>query len=156
MPAGGRWDLTRRLKGQDIQKGKYELGPAVKKLYQLLPEMSASCVSVASRVVNPKHDELRPALSKELHQLHRKTWVYNWKVLTQCYCTLLYTQLYAHIQNCWMISTAVPLQAWSGPEGSRKLRFPDFKTTAQDGSKVVSLTHRPPLPPGNVPGTHFC
>jgi hypothetical protein len=23
---------------------------------------------------------------------------------------------------------AVPLQAWSGPEGSRKLRFPDFKT----------------------------
>ena len=51
---------------------------------------------------------------------------------------------------------AVPLQAWSGPEGSRKLRFPDFMTTAQDGGKVVSLTHRPPLPPGNAPGTHFC
>jgi len=29
-------------------------------------------------------------------------------------------------------------------------------TTAQDGGKVVSLTHRPPLPPGNRPGTHFC
>ena len=42
---------------------------------------------------------------------------------------------------------AVPLQAWSGPEDSRKLRFPDFMTTAQDGGKVVSLTHRPPLPP---------
>ena len=51
---------------------------------------------------------------------------------------------------------AVPLQAWSGPEGSRNLRFPDFMTTAQDGGKVVSLTHRPPLPPGNTPGTHFC
>ena len=51
---------------------------------------------------------------------------------------------------------AVPLQAWSGPEGSRKLRFPDFMTTAQDGGKVVSLTHRPPLPPGNTPGTRFC
>ena len=51
---------------------------------------------------------------------------------------------------------AVPLKAWSGPEGSRKLRFPDFMTTAQDGGKVVSLTHRPPLPPGNIPGTHFC
>jgi len=37
---------------------------------------------------------------------------------------------------------AVPLQAWTGPEGSRKLRFPDFVTTAQDGGKVVSLTHR--------------
>jgi hypothetical protein len=51
---------------------------------------------------------------------------------------------------------AVPLQAWSGSEGSRKLRFPDFTTTAQDGGKVVSLTHRPHLPPGNPPGTHFC
>jgi hypothetical protein len=34
---------------------------------------------------------------------------------------------------------AVPLQAWCGPEGSRKLRFPDFTTTAQDGGKVVSI-----------------
>jgi len=50
----------------------------------------------------------------------------------------------------------VPLQAWSGPVGSRKLRLPDIMTTAQGGGKVVSLTHRPPLPPGNAPGTHFC
>jgi hypothetical protein len=49
----------------------------------------------------------------------------------------------------------VLLQAWSGREGSRKLRFPDFTTTAQDGGKVASLTHRPPLPPGNTPGTHL-
>jgi hypothetical protein len=49
-----------------------------------------------------------------------------------------------------------PLQAWSDPEGTRKLRFPDFMTTAQDSGKVVSLTHRPHLPPGNTPGTHFC
>jgi hypothetical protein len=51
---------------------------------------------------------------------------------------------------------AIPLQAWRGSEGSRKLRFPDFMITAQDGGKVVSLTHRPPLPSGNTPGTHFC
>jgi len=51
---------------------------------------------------------------------------------------------------------AVPLQAWRGPEGPRKLRFPDYMTTAQDAGKVVSLTHRPPLPPENTPGTHFC
>ena len=48
---------------------------------------------------------------------------------------------------------AVLLQAWSGLEGSRKLRFPDFMTTAQDGGKAVSLMHRLPLPPGNTPGT---
>jgi hypothetical protein len=36
---------------------------------------------------------------------------------------------------------AVPLESLSGPEGSRKLMFPDYMTTAQGGGKVVSLTH---------------
>ena len=31
---------------------------------------------------------------------------------------------------------AIPLQAWTGPQGSRKLRLPDFQTR-----------HQPPLPP---------
>jgi len=51
---------------------------------------------------------------------------------------------------------SVSLQAWSDPEGSRELRFPDFMAMAQGGGKVVSLTHRLHLPPGYSPGTHFC
>jgi len=50
-----------------------------------------------------------------------------------------------------VVVVVVPLEAWSDPEGSRKLRFPDFMTTAQDGGKVISLRQRPPLPPGNTP-----
>jgi len=52
---------------------------------------------------------------------------------------------------------AFPLQACNGPKGSRKLRFPDFMTTAQDGGKIVS-PYAPAAftPPGNTPGTHFC
>ena len=42
------------------------------------------------------------------------------------------------------------------PQDSRKLSFPDYMTMAQNGGKVVSITHRPFLPPGNTPGTHFC
>ena len=53
-------------------------------------------------------------------------------------------------------SRGVVLWARSGPEGSWKLRFRDFMTTAQDGVKFVSLMHRLPLPPGNAPGTHLC
>jgi hypothetical protein len=34
---------------------------------------------------------------------------------------------------------AVPLQARSGPEGSKKLRFPDFVTTAQNGGRLSAL-----------------
>ena len=37
------------------------------------------------------------------------------------------------------VGKAVPLQAWTGPKGSRKLRFPDFVTTAQDGGRLSVL-----------------
>jgi len=30
------------------------------------------------------------------------------------------------------------------------------RQSAHEGGKVVSPTHRPPLPPGNIPGTNFC
>jgi len=57
----------------------------------------------------------------------------------------LYIHTFMHV--CMYVKG--PLQAWTGPEVPTKLMFPDFVTTAQDGGKVVSLTHRPPLPPGN-------
>jgi len=41
---------------------------------------------------------------------------------------------------------ALPLQAWIGPEGSRMLRL-FSRQSAHEGGKVVSPTHRPPLPP---------
>jgi hypothetical protein len=42
---------------------------------------------------------------------------------------------------------AIPSQAWTGPEGSRRLRLPEFKKSVHEGGRVVSHTHRPPLPP---------
>jgi len=30
------------------------------------------------------------------------------------------------------------------------------RQSAHECGKVVSLTHRPPLHSGNIPGTHFC
>ena len=41
---------------------------------------------------------------------------------------------------------SVPLQAWSGPEGSRKFRFPDFMTRAQDGGRLSALRTDRPYP----------
>jgi len=56
----------------------------------------------------------------------------------------------------WSPLISNQLQAWTGPGGSRRMRLLDSKTTAHEGGKVVSPTHRPPLPPTNIPGTHFC
>jgi len=44
-----------------------------------------------------------------------------------------------HGNICKGKGKAVPLQAWSGPEGSIKLRFSDFVTTAQDGGRLSAL-----------------
>jgi hypothetical protein len=41
---------------------------------------------------------------------------------------------------------AIPVQAWTGPEGSSRLRLPDYMTTAHEDGKVVSLKHWLPLP----------
>jgi len=41
--------------------------------------------------------------------------------------------------KCKGKSKAVPLEAWTGPEASRKLRFPHFTTTAQDGGRLSVL-----------------
>jgi len=30
------------------------------------------------------------------------------------------------------------------------------RQSAHEGGKVVSPMHQQPLPPGNIPGTHFC
>jgi hypothetical protein len=49
---------------------------------------------------------------------------------------------------------SVPLQAWSGPEGPRKLKFSDFLTTAQDGGKVkVKQSRYRPGVAQRVPGS---
>ena len=41
---------------------------------------------------------------------------------------------------CYVVKgKSVPLQDWTGPEGSRKLRFPDFVITAQDGGRLSAL-----------------
>ena len=86
---------------------------------------------------------------RSLHAVYMRV---MWRSLLQ----LRWQHIHVCVSKCTGKGKAVPLQAWSGPDGSKKLKFPDFMTTAQDGGKVVNLTHRPPLPPGNTPGTHFC
>jgi len=44
-----------------------------------------------------------------------------------------------HVSRIRVKGKTVPLQAWRGPEGSRKLRFLDFVTTAQDGGRLSLL-----------------
>ena len=94
--------------------------------------------------------------TKTLHEDF--TWRLYMKTLHEDFTRRLYMKT-LHEDWCTFViikGKTVPLQAWSGPEVSRKLRFPDFMTTAHDGGKVVSLTHRPPLPSGNTSGIHSC
>jgi len=65
---------------------------------------------------------------------------------------------WAKLQLCTFVGKgkAVPLQARRGPEGSRKLRFPDLFW--QRHKMVVGCQPYAPaaFTPGNAPGAHFC
>ena len=54
------------------------------------------------------------------------------------------------------VGKVIPLQVRASAEVSTRLKLPDFKTSGHEGGKVFSSTNRPPLPPGNIPGTHCC
>ena len=47
-----------------------------------------------------------------------------------------------------------PVTGLEWPRGFQEVTFPRFHDNGI--GKVVNLTHRPHLPPGNSPGTHFC
>jgi hypothetical protein len=51
---------------------------------------------------------------------------------------------------------AIPLHAFTGPEGSRRLRLQDFKTIVTWRWQGWQPYDGPTLPPVNIPGTHFC
>jgi len=52
---------------------------------------------------------------------------------------------------------AIPIQTWTCT-----YKLPEVEThrisrkSAHDGGKFISSTHWLPLPPGDIPGTHFC
>jgi len=76
---------------------------------------------------------------------------------------ILWLFAFVHHTEWWKIyvklhekSKAIPLQAWTGLRvpGGRGSQI--SRQSAHEVSKFVSPTHRPPLSPRNIPGTHFC
>jgi len=59
-------------------------------------------------------------------QSQSRGWGIEKKLLLVPYGTRIVCGTALHPQHC--IGKAIPLQAWTGPESSRRLRLPDFKT----------------------------
>ena len=58
---------------------------------------------------------------------------------------------------CLYKGTAIPLQAWTGPEGSRKIEAPGFLVSRHmKVARLSALCSDRLYSPGNIPGTHFC
>ena len=60
---------------------------------------------------------------------------------------------------CWYCAVTMRSSHITGldrPRGFQEVKVPRFRDNGTGGWQVVSPTHRPPLPPGNTPGTHFC
>jgi hypothetical protein len=64
-------------------------------------------------------------LNKGLHISTVRAYLYK-----KMYCVFTPTglKLFKFAHKCKGKGKAIPLQAWTGPEGSRRLRLPDFMT----------------------------
>jgi hypothetical protein len=73
-------------------------------------EMTVFCLQVL-----PRH---LPAATKENH----------WTLSSNISCKREFSRVTVKPVTLLIKGKAIPLQAWTGPEGSRRLRLPDFKT----------------------------
>ena len=67
--------------------------------------------------------------------LNGVTEIFHWYNPSSCTVALGLVQPLTEMSK----GKAVPLQAWTGPEGSRKLGLPDFVTPAQDSGRLSTL-----------------
>ena len=81
-------------------------------------------------------------------------------IIRKTICTCVSSTSF-HLLDCLHQCTAHiergdPVTGPVWPRGFQEVKAPRFPWhSAHEGTEVISLTHRPPLPPGNVPGTHF-
>jgi len=57
-------------------------------------------------------------------------------------------------RQCYFGAENNPIIGLDRPWGLQEVEAP--RQSAHEGRKNISPTHRPPLPPRNIPGTHFC
>jgi hypothetical protein len=88
----------------------------------------------------------------------RKRILYVFKILaSKIWRSVSYLSLHEGILlKCKGKYKTIPLQAWTSQMVPGGWGSQISWQSAHEVGKVVSLTHRLPLPPGNIPGTHFC
>jgi len=84
---------------------------------------------------------------------------FDFLILLRLLCNVSFvlnlSQRYDHFSYA-KVQVKQSVQAWTGPEGLRRLSSQISGKSAHEGDKIFSPTHRPLFPLKKYCGTHFC
>jgi hypothetical protein len=100
---------------------------------RLLPVRQHAIPVWQSKVMFPYYSKKSPADMKFYNIF------YKWSIKYVQHNSTRISILINNFMSIYYNGKAVPLQAWTGPQGSRRLRPPDLLTSAQEGGRLSAL-----------------
>jgi hypothetical protein len=113
------------------------------------------CGAVSQQTLPPRAPASRNTFYGTLE--NDPNWLYVNTLNNEVCCVVTFYRPGNKSMNTYAKCKAIPVEAWAGPSGSRRLRLPELLDNRDMKVARLSAVHTGRLcQPRNIPGTYFC